>query len=294
MFILLSPLIVFIILIQAAFQNRVKTIKVSTSSRADPQAKANKKEKKRNKKINKLDISGPAAGSFVHVSGMKPDGSGRMEVVNNAHQLDPRLREFLLKKMNIDVSSLSQQDISEAHEVAISNNLYETIDLKKSSRQRPLPPRKPSAPARAQRAGALNPAAQPSTRPAVSTPIKPSPPPVPARERTETRNREIPPPSLPSQRMKGIASLPMATQKLKQARLNLGSERPRKKEAAPQPGNNDLLKDIRNWKTNIKLNEIKTEEEHHPPVAQVSNLVILSLSGQGKEIGYTTLSVVVR
>ena len=44
-------------------------------------------------------ISGPAAGSFVHVSGMKPDGSGRMEVVNNAHQLDPRLREFLLKKM---------------------------------------------------------------------------------------------------------------------------------------------------------------------------------------------------
>ena len=50
----------------------------------------------------------------------------------------------------------------------------------------------------------------------------------------------------------------------------------------------------RNWKTNIKLNEIKAEEEQPPPVVQVSNLVILSLSGQGKEVGYTPLSVVVR
>ena len=184
-------------------------------------------------------------------------------------------REFLLKKMNIDVSSLSQQDISAAHEVAISNNLYETIDLKKSSRHRPPPPRKPSAPTRDHLAPQL------STRQAVSTPIKPSPPPVPARERTESRNREILSPSLPSQRMKGIASLPMATQRLKPATnrtpqkpaaspkaapapppppppppavipsiaaapsADLGSERPRKKEAAPQPGNNDLLKDIR-------------------------------------------------
>ena len=37
-------------------------------------------------------LSGPKAGSFVHVTGVRPDQTGNMQIVNNTENLDPNAR----------------------------------------------------------------------------------------------------------------------------------------------------------------------------------------------------------
>ena len=37
-------------------------------------------------------LSGPTAGSFVHVTGVRPDQTGNMQIVNNTENLDPNAR----------------------------------------------------------------------------------------------------------------------------------------------------------------------------------------------------------
>ena len=55
-------------------------------------------DKKKKKKISVLDISGPVSNSFVHVSGVKTDGSGGMKMVDKRLRKDQRNDKFKGKK----------------------------------------------------------------------------------------------------------------------------------------------------------------------------------------------------
>ena len=151
------------------------------------------------------------------------------------------LRDFLLKKLKIDVTSLSPKDISEAQEAAVSMNLYEEIKRGRSSRRGPPrvpspsrgPPRipspargPPSFPSPARGPPSLpSPARGPPSLPSPALSIRqqpksssrPTPPPVPRRDPPRDRlevfkpnlpqaRRELPP--SPDKRINSPASNP--------------------------------------------------------------------------------------
>ena len=136
-----------------------------------PSAKAKKKTIKKGSKISKVDISGPDTGSFLHVSGMKLDGSGDLKKVDNTDKLDPALRKFLAIA-GIDEKNLSEEDKKQVLQFAKNENINDIYDEKKRMTRKPstqnrkpepsppVPERNPSRPLPAVPPPALPPAPQ--------------------------------------------------------------------------------------------------------------------------------------
>jgi len=113
----------------------LKPIQVKKSSTGGKVKKTKAKGSK--EKITKLDISRPQEGSFVHLTGMRQTGpGGRMQILDNSDKLDPRLRDFLLERLNIDVAELTPREVQQAKQVAEDMNLYDTIDRVNTVRHR--------------------------------------------------------------------------------------------------------------------------------------------------------------
>ena len=102
-------------------------------------------------------------------------------------------RTFLMKRLNIDISSLTPQEINQAKKVAEEENLYEKIEKGRSLNRSLKAPFKPV------------PARTPSPNPSVP---KVKPPPIPRREPPPIPRHEPPPsprpalPNLPPPRVK--------------------------------------------------------------------------------------------
>jgi len=194
-------------------QNKPKPVK-----EVQPSPKSSKK-KKDTKKFSKLDISGPDTSSFIHVTGVKSDGSGGMRMVDNSHLIDPVLKKYLTIA-GIDASSLGAQEIEQVKKFAEKENLYEQVERRRTVKREqkkqnktsdrggpPPPPYQRSAPPRAplpsieeQRGTPPIPARTPS-RPVKPPPTIPNCPPptrkpsMPNQGRKNPTNGPPPPPS---------------------------------------------------------------------------------------------------
>lgn len=154
--------------------------------------KQTKKKKKQGSKkgISKLDISGPDLSTFVHVTGVRSDGTGGMKMVDNSHLIDPVLKKYLTIA-GIDSSALGAQEIEQVKKFAEKENLYEQVEKrqtvrKEQKRQNKMMGRPPPPPNR-KAAGNLQPIEEQRT----------GPPPIPGRAPNRPNK---PPPTIPPPR----------------------------------------------------------------------------------------------
>lgn len=160
---------------------------------ASPKLSKKKKKQGSKKGINKLDISGPDLSTFVHVTGVKSDGTGGMKMVDNSHLIDPVLKKYLTIA-GIDSSALGAQEIEQVKQFAEKENLYEQVERRKTVKReqkrqnktsgRPPPP---TGQKQKQQKGNLQPIEEQRT----------GPPPIPGRPPTRP---DKPPPSIPPAR----------------------------------------------------------------------------------------------
>ena len=142
-----------------------------------PTSTMTKSKKKKKGGISKIDISGPASGSFIHVTGMTVDKTGDMKKVDNSHKLDPVLRKLLVIA-GVDETNMTAEDVKVAQEFAKNENIYEVYEQKRMTMQ-VKPPRRPKG-----------------DKPVASTPQvphRPPPPNVPP-PRSQRPQASVPPP----------------------------------------------------------------------------------------------------
>ena len=147
---------------------------------------------KEKRKLNKMDIGGPMTDSFVHVSGVKTDGSGGMKMVDNSHLIQDPVIRTMLKKAGIPFDEIGKTEEERAENIekikmqTMNSGLYEKYEKKERRRtmrqNARMPPPPPSRPI-------PSPMASPRNSP-ISSPRPPKrdyPPPPPPGDRQRPR-----------------------------------------------------------------------------------------------------------